>query len=378
MKFPIIEHIDQVRPAVEGRPDFVVRERPGYTVIDYVYAGPDSFDDPIRRECRGLKFGPDGKVIARPFHKFFNLGEKPETTGIDVTQRHIVMDKLDGSMIHAAIVDGEVAFMTRMGITDVAKAAMAYARTLDSDLLHWCWDLCKFGATPIFEFTAPGNRIVLRYEQPQLTLLAVRDIRTGIYWQLAAHDPPRQVELIRHHPVVDDLDSFVAATRALKDAEGYVLRFVDTGMMVKLKADDYVLRHRAKDGIGLEKNALKIVLERLTDDTVPLLPDQDALSLRRYHHAVWHVVQWEMGKVSEALDAGKGMSRKDFALSVANKLPAHLRPAAFIGFSGEDWRECLVRTLAKETQTGTRVEELRRLMPGFPAWADFYNAPEEM
>ena len=66
-------------PHIQGRSDFVVAVRDGYTVIDYVYALPDSFDNPYRLECGGIKFAPDGSVLARPFHKFFNIGEKPDT-----------------------------------------------------------------------------------------------------------------------------------------------------------------------------------------------------------------------------------------------------------------------------------------------------------
>lgn len=97
-----IEHVDDVLGAVAGRSDFVVVKKDGYTVVDYVYAAPDSFDNPIRMECRGLKFAPDGRVLARPFQKFFNVGERPECTGenLDLSKPHHVMEKMDGSMIH--------------------------------------------------------------------------------------------------------------------------------------------------------------------------------------------------------------------------------------------------------------------------------------
>ena len=33
----------------------------------------------LRRECRGLAFTSDGKIVARRFHKFFNVGERDDT-----------------------------------------------------------------------------------------------------------------------------------------------------------------------------------------------------------------------------------------------------------------------------------------------------------
>lgn len=56
----------------------------------------------IRRELRGLIFSAaDGTVISRRFHKFFNIGELPETQPekVDMSIPFVVLEKLDGSMI---------------------------------------------------------------------------------------------------------------------------------------------------------------------------------------------------------------------------------------------------------------------------------------
>lgn len=71
-----IEHIDKLLPHVQDRKDFIIAKRDGYTVIDYGFVDNDTFDHPARVQCRGIKFGPDGRILARPFHKFFNLGER--------------------------------------------------------------------------------------------------------------------------------------------------------------------------------------------------------------------------------------------------------------------------------------------------------------
>ena len=49
-----IEHLDDVLPHIEGRSDFIVVRKERYTVVDYIYVLPDSFDDPcliVHREC---------------------------------------------------------------------------------------------------------------------------------------------------------------------------------------------------------------------------------------------------------------------------------------------------------------------------------------
>lgn len=186
--FPEIRTISDVLPHIEGREEFIVAEREGYTVINYVVAMANTFDmtgvddlgGAIRRECRGLKFAPNGEIAARPFFKFFNVGEREETQPhlIDMSQSHVIMEKMDGSMIHPMVVGGCIRWMTKMGITEVAMQAEAFiAKNVKyKDFAAWC---IKEKLTPIFEWTSPFNQIVLPYENDQLTLLAVRENVSG-------------------------------------------------------------------------------------------------------------------------------------------------------------------------------------------------------
>jgi RNA ligase len=189
-KFPEIHTIVDVLPHIEGRSEFIVAKREFGYVVNYVVAmadtfdmtGPDDLGGAIRRECRGLKFAPNGKIAARPFHKFFNVGEREETQSylIDLSQSHTIMEKLDGSMIHPMMVDGYIRWMTKMGITTVSMQAEEFItkHTKYKDFAAWC---IENQMTPIFEWTSPFNQIVLPYEEECLTLLAVRDNITGEY-----------------------------------------------------------------------------------------------------------------------------------------------------------------------------------------------------
>ncbi len=71
-----IEHIDDVAPHIREDSGIIISRRPDLSVIDYIYTTDDTFDTALARECRGLKFDADGRIIGRPFHKFFNLGDK--------------------------------------------------------------------------------------------------------------------------------------------------------------------------------------------------------------------------------------------------------------------------------------------------------------
>lgn len=188
--FPTIRTIDDVLPHISGRSEFVIAERPYGKIINYMvsYAdtfdmtGPDDLTGAIRRECRGLKFHPDGTIGARPFHKWFNINERDETQQhvIDLSQSHTIMEKLDGSMIHPMAVGGVIRWMTKMGITDVALQAEEFvgANPKYHDFASWC---ISKRLTPLFEWCSRKQKIVVDYPEDKLVLLAVRDNVTGEY-----------------------------------------------------------------------------------------------------------------------------------------------------------------------------------------------------
>ncbi|MDW6066158.1 RNA ligase [Streptomyces sp. FXJ1.4098] len=51
----------------------------------------------VTRQCRGLVIDRQGRILARPYAKFFNYSEHPEGT-FDLDDRVVVTDKLDGSL----------------------------------------------------------------------------------------------------------------------------------------------------------------------------------------------------------------------------------------------------------------------------------------
>lgn len=357
-----IEHVDEVLPHVEGRQDFGVHHKDGYTVIDYHFALPDSFDNPYRLECRGLKFAPDGKVLARPFQKFFNVGERPEATveNLDLTRPHTVMEKMDGSMIHPAIVNDEVVFMTRMGRTDVARKA---ERHLTSKLAEQCRSKLEAGWTPIFEFTAPDNRIVIQYPRSSLTLLALRSTVHGYYsWQettdISALNMGVNSVPIHHAPA--DPKLFMHHARSVKGMEGFVIRFTD-GFMVKAKGEDYVLKHRAKESVLQEKNVLALIVRDELDDVLPLLDTPDRANVERYRKDVLAGIAETENILSRLVSCGRDADQKTFAtVHLADVIP-QVRSLAFQVRAGANPRDAIVSSIIKSSTSASGVDHVRPL-----------------
>lgn len=356
-----IEHIDQVLPHVEGRKDFIIRHNDGYSVIDYTYAEKDSFDDPARLECRGIKFAPDGSILARPFHKFFNIGEREDTLphAIDFSLPHLIMHKLDGSMIHPAIIDDAVVFMTRMGRTDKAIEAESL---MTPEIEAWCRRMFGGGMTPIFEYTSPKNRIVIRYAEPMLTLLAVRETISGDY--LSGDDarslgcPAPIVESIQSE--WSDCRAFVEHSRAIKGLEGFVVRF-GHGLWVKAKGEDYALKHKSKSEIYLEKNALALVLTDALDDVIPLLAGDDLEAIKDYRHDVLDGVEVTAAKLTSLVKAGASLDQKTFAVEHLKTVDAGLKPLAFQIRAGADPLDAVKAMILKRATSFDGVDKVRHL-----------------
>lgn len=187
-QFPRIQHLNDVLPAIEGLDEFIVATREWGTVVNYMVSMADTFPDvnnemdAIRRECRGLLFYPDGRIMSRRLHKFFNVNERDETAAhkIDLGKPHVILEKLDGSMITPVYTEAGIRWGTKMGITQVSLQAEVFVAENPQyqELALWCQEN---GLTPIFEWVSRKQRIVIDYPEDDLILIAVRDNVTGEY-----------------------------------------------------------------------------------------------------------------------------------------------------------------------------------------------------
>jgi len=355
-----IKTIDDVLPHIREGSGIIVSQRADHSVIDYVFSTDDTFDSDMALQCRGLKFDGDGRIIGRPFHKFFNLGEREDPNRIDWTKAHHVVDKLDGTMVHAAMLNGELVFMTRMGIMQQAKAAKALA---SDAFLAMCQTQIYAGRTPLFEFTSPDNRIVVTYDRPALTLLAVREMVSGRYMpdaDLRALGARYGINVAAHRGQVGEIKAFMIDTRALEEVEGYVIVF-DDGHRIKIKADAYVLRHKALAGTQLEKNVLGWVLADAVDDVLPLLSADVGERVRVYQSDVETAIARRVAMVDAFVTSNRGLDRPEFAAAVQRNLDKSLRAAAFAALDGKDTRAAVKNHLVWAARSQSRIDDVRPL-----------------
>jgi RNA ligase len=377
--FPEINHIDDVIPHIEDLPEFRVMEKDWYTVINYMVALDDTFslvrershhNMKIRRECRGLIFDTEtGKLISRPYHKFFNVGEREETAinKVNLYEPHVVLEKLDGSMIRPIPTKEGFRLATKAGVTDVAMNAEVFIADKPS-YREFILSMIDGGMTPIFEWVSRKNRIVVDYPEDQLILTGVRNTTFGTYllhWNLEEFGEHYGIPVVKAVDglAVQNIDLFVKQVREWDDGEGVVLRF-DSGHMVKVKADDYVLRHKSKDSISQEKNVIDCILGDAVDDLVPLLTPEDAERIKAFQNAFWASVDDLASEMADMYNAGNIMypEKKDFATKYVQKmmLPIHA-PIMYAMKGGKGSRATIVDMISKSLSTQTKIDQNRWL-----------------
>lgn len=186
----------------------------------------------------------NGRLVATPFPKFFNVGE---LLAVIPDLPFEAFEKLDGSLIIAFHHAGEWRTATK-GSFDSDQAKWAKARLDDS--FH---DHMDEGSTYLFEAVYPENRIVVHYAEPALVLL-------GAYWSDGEEHDPIDLGLLvalngdgwRRPQVThfEDLGELVELAKGLPSSlEGYVLRFAD-GSRVKVKGDEYKRIHALMSNAG--------------------------------------------------------------------------------------------------------------------------------
>jgi RNA ligase len=371
-EFPTINNIGDVLPAIEGRDEFTVAVKEGYTVINYNVMMADTFDCPIRRECRGIIFDTaTGDIIRRPFHKFFNVNEREETQdhAVDLSRGHAILEKLDGSMIAPFIVNGEMIWGTKMGATDVAKPVEKFIEAHSEYRIYAKFMLSR-GYTPIFEWCSRKQRIVLDYSEDQLILTAIRDVVSGRYMSrdlMIINAENYNIPVVRTWDIGLQMDnktmnSFVSYVRDLEDLEGFVVRF-DDGHMIKLKCDWYVQIHKAKEAILQDRNIVELILDDKLDDIKAHLPAEDRDRLTYFESQINSRIIDKAAHLSDATNREQYMGdRKYFALNRAQEYNSYSKAIVFALWDDNSYErssELVRRTIRNNIGRNTKWEELR-------------------
>jgi RNA ligase len=231
------------------------------------------------RACRGLiverTVDADGevgygRVVARPWRKFFNLGDADAAVDVNaVDGRVVVTEKLDGSLAVAYRHDGEVRFASRGSFTsEQARRAQQLwdERVAGGSRLRDDW-------TYLCEVVYPENRVVVDYQGVQdLVLLGAVETATGRSVPLEDARAGWGGSVVAEHPFETLAEVLMAGER--ENAEGYVVWFSETDERVKIKHEQYVVLHRLVTDTSERRVWEALSSGRGIDDVLDAVPDE--------------------------------------------------------------------------------------------------------
>lgn len=332
-----------------------------YRIFNYRLASYSQWLEPSAMESRGITFlvdhsGHDAKALALvswPFEKFFNLHENPMTMELDLSDPLEIQDKMDGSLISTMYMVGESRVWLKSKGSLFSEQAMAAMRLLETkryEYLRYFIDalVMTMDYTVIMEYTAPDNRIVVGYDEPALTVLAIRDNHTGAYIPLDTYAEHEASEFFVRDITreVEDVNSFVESIKDLQGLEGYIIK-LKTGQRVKIKSEWYLKLHHIKDSINSPRRLFEAVVYDTVDDIrASFYDDENALKIidamaelvsKHYNHMV--------DTVERFYERNKHLERKDYAILGQKELePTHfgLAMSKYIGRE-VDYRATMVK-----------------------------------
>ena len=200
-----------------------------------------------------------GEIVCSGFPKFRNYGED-QAEGVafeNHLQNNEVMfaEKMDGSLIIRSVINRKVNFRTR-GCHVLAdgfkEPVMALVREKYPNLLD---PTMGAGRSHLFEYTAPTNRIVLKYDDSKLTALGMMVLHSSKLPVFVSNKAYLgYIEGVYKTPAVEllnlssDLDTLCSDVSSWSNREGIVVWCGEEGsaMQIKLKAEEYLKIHRLK------------------------------------------------------------------------------------------------------------------------------------
>lgn len=314
-------------------------------------------NDPLSQECRGLILSADDgrsflseaqmingrlnydhivmgktKILAMALRRFFNNGQG-SCANVNWSDPNLaIMEKLDGTLIivyYDPFTDAWCAATRSVSEADLLMENGIYTfrtlfekalkETCGSSFDEYTSKLDK-QITYCFELTTPLNRIVCKYDDYRVTLLAARnnislielDVNT-----INSFGVPK-VKTYKYSSL-EELVNWVSTLNP-SEHEGVVVKDSNFNR-IKIKNAAYVAFSKIRDVLGTsERNCLELILLEKEDDSIPFLPQEIVDNLLKIKNSLHNFIKYyDQMYTSVRAEADNTLlnDRKTFALLVA-------------------------------------------------------------
>ncbi|MNJ90314.1 RNA ligase [compost metagenome] len=298
----------------------------------------------LTKYSRGIVIDLDTyQIVVHPYDKFYNYMEREETKTENLPDsEYEVSVKLDGSEgILYPTKSGEIKIITKGGLdTEQGRFGTKIlwekysdaAKKIASEKLYQDY-------TYVFEILYDKNdinRIVVAYEEKDLRLIGVRDLKTGK--TLSYKEVIRvaknlgfaytEIEKITLEEILDlkkDKENF----------EGWVVRY-DNELYMKIKCDPYLDAHGARFGTSI-KAVFRLIKDGKWDDFISSLAEENRGIPEALYKRLVKFATYQAREISLHYDLIPHMeNQRDFGLYVQQNVPREMMGYMFAIRSGKE------------------------------------------
>ncbi len=337
--------LQDARRITNKEPMFFCQKRNDLLLFSYRYCDPTVYEKyPESRELRGIIFNESGEIIARPFPKFFNFGEK--CCPVRDSDIATTVDKLDGSLVIAFNYNDHIRFASKGSLNSWVTERAKEIITMEQQRLV---EDMK-GKTVMFELIDPNNPIVIRYNKPQLVLIGIRDNRTGnilppedLVALAVEYNIPCTTIIHKHQPV-----SVIRKDISYKKDKEGIVGYSDADMF-KLKTEWYIKIHKALFQ-ATEERIARLFFSGELDDIYGFLSDTQKSYVDDTISHITDILNRCVNQLEEFIEENKDCDRKTYAIKVINQVPKVLRPAYFNAYDGVSPRDAIVNVMKRHAK----------------------------
>lgn len=185
------------------------------------------------------------------------------------------------------------------------------------------------------------------------------------------------IPTVDNHSAITNPVEFVDQTRKLQNVEGFVIAW-ESGYRVKIKAEEYLLFHKTKDNLTMEKNVVALLVDEKVDDLKAFMLAEDRERVEKFETEFWTGIN-ETVELYERFYhknvLARNLDRKRFALELMPRVMKEdpfIKDMVFGQFAGKKVRDMVLDTVRKNVGTQTKVDFIRRLWKN-AKWSYHFN-----
>lgn len=209
----------------------------------------------------------EGNLLCGGWKKFVNYGENEENFPVPTSLKNTsIVLKEDGTATYFTKKNGILNIRTRgsfdlgshvENISELNIFKEKYQKAFDNELFR------NEDHTFLYEWTSPDNQIVIKYDEPELTLLGIVKHKDYSYYTQSEVDQIAEEFGLRRPKKFhfNNINEVISSVKEWRGKEGVCLYHHNDQQIHKIKARHYLFLHHIISDINTEEKLVDIYLE---------------------------------------------------------------------------------------------------------------------